>query len=64
MQDALDILNSQLPHYKQVRAFLVRTEAFSIDNGMLTANGKLKRDLISTRMKNEIDNMYQTVKTA
>ncbi len=64
VQDALDIVNSQLPHYKQVRAFFVRTEAFSIDNGLLTANGKLKRDLISTRLKNEIDNMYQTVKTA
>jgi hypothetical protein len=25
---------------------------------MLTANGKLKRDLISTRMKAEIENMY------
>jgi hypothetical protein len=31
---------------------------------MLTANGKLKRDLISVRMKNEIDDMYRTVKTA
>jgi len=30
----------------------------------LTANGKLKRDLISARMKSEIDDMYQTVKTA
>jgi hypothetical protein len=31
---------------------------------MLTANGKLKRDLISAQMKNEIDDMYRTVKTA
>ena len=31
---------------------------------MLTANGKLKRDLISASMKNEIDGMYLTVKTA
>jgi len=64
VQDALDIVNSQLPHYKQVRAFFVRTEAFSIDNGFLTANGKLKHDLINARLKNEIDDMYQTVKTA
>jgi hypothetical protein len=47
-----------------VRAFFVRTETFSIDNGFLTANGKLKRDLINVRLKNEIDDMYQTVKTA
>jgi long-subunit acyl-CoA synthetase (AMP-forming) len=64
VQNALDIVNSQLPHYKQVRAFFVRTEAFSIDNGFLTANGKLKRDMINARLKSEIDDMYQTVKTA
>ncbi len=64
VQGALDAVNPQLPHYKQVRAFHIRPEAFSIDNGLLTANGKLKRDLISTRMKNEIDDMYRTVKTA
>ncbi len=64
VQAALDTVNANLPHYKQVRAFFVRTEPFSIDNGLLTANGKLKRDLISARMKNEIDEMYRTVKTA
>jgi long-chain acyl-CoA synthetase len=59
VQAALDAVNPELPHYKQVRAFRLRQEPFSIDNGMLTANGKLKRDLISTRMKSEIDEMYQ-----
>jgi long-chain acyl-CoA synthetase len=58
-QSALDAVNPQLPHYKQVRAFCLRPEPFSIDNGMLTANGKLKRDLISARMKREIEDMYQ-----
>ena len=59
VQTALDTVNANLPHYKQVRAFLVRTDPFSIDNGLLTALGKLKRDVISSRMKNEIDEMYQ-----
>lgn len=58
-QFALDAINPQLPHYKQVRVFCLRPEAFSIENGMLTANGKLKRDLISSRMKGEIEDMYQ-----
>ncbi len=58
VQAALDAVNPQLPHYKQVRAFCLRPEPFSIENGMLTANGKLKRDLISARMKNEIEDMY------
>ena len=64
VQAALDRVNPQLPHYKQVRAFHLRPEPFSIENGMLTVNGKLKRDLISARMKNEIEEMYRTVKTA
>lgn len=59
VQATLDAANAQLPHYKQVRAFCLRPEPFSIDNGMLTINGKLKRDLIAARMKNEIDEMYQ-----
>jgi long-chain acyl-CoA synthetase len=58
VQAALDTVNPDLPHYKQVRAFFVHTEPFSIENGMLTANGKLKRDLIAARLKTEIENMY------
>jgi len=58
VQAALDAVNPALPHYKQVRAFCIQAEPFSIDNGMLTANGKLKRDLISARMKSQIEEMY------
>ena len=64
VQAALDSINPQLPHYKQVRAFVLRSEAFSIDSGLVTAMGKLKRDLIATSMKNEIDEMYRTGKSA
>ncbi len=59
VQAALDAVNPELPHYKQVRAFFVREEAFSIESGMLTVNGKLKRDVIAARMKNEIEEMYR-----
>ena len=59
VQQALDAVNTLSPHYKQVRAFCLRPEPFSIDSGTLTANGKLKRDLISARMKTEIEDMYQ-----
>jgi long-chain acyl-CoA synthetase len=58
-QAAIDIVNATLPHYKQVRAFYISPEPFSIENGLLTANGKLKRDLIAARMKAEIEDMYQ-----
>jgi long-chain acyl-CoA synthetase len=59
VQAALDAVNPELPHYKQVRAFRVIPEAFSIENGLSTVNGKLKRDVISARMKNEIEDMYR-----
>jgi long-chain acyl-CoA synthetase len=64
VQTALDAVNPDLPHYKQVRAFSLRPEGFSIENGCLTANGKVKRDVIAARMNSEIEEMYQTVKTA
>jgi long-chain acyl-CoA synthetase len=59
VQTAIDALNADLPHYKQVRAFQIHAEPFSIENGLLTVNGKLKRDLIALRLKNEIEDMYQ-----
>jgi len=59
VQAALDQVNPELPHYKQVRAYFIQAEAFSIENGLLTVNGKLKRDAITARMKNEIEDMYR-----
>ena len=58
-QAALDLVNSELPHYKQIRAFHLQAEPFSMDNGLLTVNGKLKRDAIAARFKNEIEAMYK-----
>ena len=58
VQTAVDAVNPHLPHYKQIRAFHLHSEPFSIDNGLLTANGKLKRDLIASRLQPEIEEMY------
>jgi long-chain acyl-CoA synthetase len=58
VQAAVDAVNLQLPHYKQIRAFYVHSEPFSIENGLLTANGKLKRDLIARNLQKQIDAMY------
>lgn len=62
VQSALDAVNGGLPHYKQVRAFRISSEPFTIENGLLTANGKLKRDLIAERFKSEVDEMYAVKK--
>jgi long-subunit acyl-CoA synthetase (AMP-forming) len=39
-------------------------EPFTIESGLLTANGKLKRDLIADRFRDEIAAMYQAARTA
>lgn len=61
VQAALAAVNPTLPHYKQLRAFRIVKEPFTIENGLLTANGKLKRDLIAQRFRQQIEEMY-TVK--
>ncbi len=59
VQSALDALNANLPHYKQIRAFQLIAEPFTMENGLLTTNGKLKRDAIAARFASEIDNLYR-----
>jgi long-chain acyl-CoA synthetase len=58
VQSALDAVNPGLPHYRQIRNFAVVREALTPENGMLTANGKLRRDAINARFASEINSMY------
>ncbi len=58
VQAAVDAVNAELPHYKQVRGFRISPEPFTIENSLLTSNGKLKRDLIAQRFKTEIEEVY------
>jgi long-chain acyl-CoA synthetase len=59
VQSALDIVNSELPHYRQVRSFTILRDAFTPENGLLTANGKLRRDAINAKYREEIEQMYR-----
>ena len=59
VQKALDSINTDLPHYKRVHAFCVEAEPFSINNGLLTINGKMKRDAIAARYHDRIEALYQ-----
>jgi len=58
-QSAIDELNSKLPHYRQIRAFHIRSDQFSVEDGLVTLNGKLKRDLIAARLRDDIEAMYR-----
>ena len=59
VQTAIDAVNSGQPHYKQIRAFGVVSEPFTVENGLLTTNGKLKRDAIAARFAQEIEQLFQ-----
>jgi long-chain acyl-CoA synthetase len=58
VQLALDAVNPALPHYRQVRNFVVVPDSFTAENGLLTANGKVRRDTITARFAAEIHSMY------
>jgi long-chain acyl-CoA synthetase len=59
VQTAIDRVNSELPHYRQVRNFLILKDAFTPEDGLLTAMGKLKREAISARFAPQIDGLYK-----
>lgn len=58
VQAALDTLNRELPHYRQIRSFRIVGNAFTPESGLLTANGKLRRDAVNARFASEINEMY------
>src|SRR5437867_1918433 len=58
VQSALDAVNPELPHYRQIRDFTIVRDTFAPENGLLTANGKLRRDAINARYASEINAMY------
>jgi long-chain acyl-CoA synthetase len=58
VQAVLDAVNPGLPHYRQIHNFTVVPKAFTIENGLLTANGKLRRDAINARYASEINALY------
>ncbi len=58
VEPVLEQFNQDLPHYKRIRAFHLSPDAFTVENGLLTANGKLKRDAIAARFRSAIDEMY------
>jgi long-chain acyl-CoA synthetase len=58
VQFAMEEVNRDLPHYKRVRAFHIRPEPFKVEEGMMTINGKLKRDVIAARLREQIEALY------
>jgi long-chain acyl-CoA synthetase len=57
-KQAIEILNGDEPHERQIRAFRLLTEDFSIDGGELTPTLKIKRRVVVSKYRDVIDEMY------
>ena len=58
VRQALDQINEDLPHYKKVRRYFLAPEPFSVENGLLTANQKLKRQVVEEHYASDIEGLY------
>jgi long-chain acyl-CoA synthetase len=58
VQSALNAVNPDLPHYRQIRNFTVLRDSLTAENGLLTTMGKLRRAAINARFSTEINSMY------
>ena len=50
--------NQTLPDYAQIKHWLLADEPFTPMNGLATANGRLKRDLIKEKFNHQIELLY------
>jgi long-chain acyl-CoA synthetase len=60
VEQVLESVNLQLPHYKRIHAFHLNKEPLTIESGLLTANGKLRRAAIALQFQTQIDGLYQS----
>jgi long-chain acyl-CoA synthetase len=58
IQKALDTVNEELPHYRQIRKFHHAEEELTYEKELLTANQKLRRNAIESYFKDQIEGLY------
>lgn len=58
IQAAIDQVNADVPHYRKIKTFVRVDEAFTIENGLLTANQKLRRKAVERRFAAEVERVY------
>lgn len=51
-------INEGLPHYRRIRAWHRCDEPFTVENGLLTANQKLRRREVEARYADAVEAMY------
>ena len=59
VEGAIANLNSNLPHYRQIRAFHIEPRPLTVESGLLTTMGKLRREAIAAEFRDAIESMYR-----
>lgn len=62
VERALEQINADLPAYRRIRRPIFVDEMFTVDNGLLTANQKLRRAVIERHFEKAIDAAYAAAK--
>jgi long-chain acyl-CoA synthetase len=57
--EQMDAVNERLPHYRRIRRWVLAREPFTPENGLLTANQKLRRGEIERAYAKEIAAVYE-----
>ena len=63
VQSALDMLNPDLPHYRQIRNFAILPATLTPESSLLTAMGKLRRSAINLHFATQIEALYAAKKS-
>jgi long-chain acyl-CoA synthetase len=50
---------AKLPHFMYIKNFHLESEAWTVDNGLLTPSMKLKRPTLKTHYNDAIEKLYQ-----
>ena len=58
-QGVVENLNKNLAHFETIRKIMVVPDEFSIATGEITPTLKLKRRVVETKYKQQIDELYQ-----
>ena len=58
LQSSVDAVNATLPDYAKVSHWILATDAFTTTNGLLTANGRNRREAIWNRYAEAVDRVY------
>jgi long-subunit acyl-CoA synthetase (AMP-forming) len=60
LEEAVQQANLHLPDYARIRFWIRAAEPFTARNGLATANGRIRRDVVSERYADRLNALYDT----